>query len=607
VFIRSFGTVLDECLLALQQGDSVEACLARYPKHAKRLHPLLTLANKVGATPQAAPRAQAQAAAWNRARQRAADLRSPRRGFRVGFSYAAWLRPAAIAAAFVCAVMAGGGATALAAQSSLPDSPLYRVKLATEDVHLWLVFDEAHEAEILIDQSSERTEEIESMLGQSKLISSNVLSALRDRNERSAAILARHPEKADLLANLLSETEDQENLLISHWIDIEDSARGKYNEAVVTVHNIRLQQGSAGLVSIRPDELSDGIQVYEGLAEQIGENLWSVGGVEVRIDEGTIGGRELQAGTTARLIAGKSSRGNRHALSVTVVQTDLPSSGSVVSGEIEAINDEGITVAGQFIPFARGVPRPKFTRGTPVSITTGITADGVVATSVQSGARSSSDEGLSLTWEGAIQSNVSNPNRLEVSGLEFTITATTSVDAKAGKYQDNARVFVDASNEDGDLRARKITVLASASSPDSIHLVGVFQRASDGLWQISGLEIVPPANLSEPAIDSLVAIEARREGGEIVGLQGAVLETPDESGVVRFQGAIKTIEDSLWTTEFGNMRVTSTAEVSGGDPLVGSRVIAWARRGSDGTLLAFYARILDQTSVITTPTPVSSE
>ena len=598
MIIRRFSTALDECLFALQQGDSVETCLARYPKHANRLRPLLTLAYKVGKTPQAVPRPQAQAAAWNRARNRAADLRSPRRGFRVGFSYAAWLRPVAIAAAFVFAVMAGGGATALAAQSSLPDSTLYRVKLATEDVQLWLVFDETHEAEILIDQSRERTEEIESMLGQSKLISSNVLSALRDRNERSAVILAKHPEKADLLANLLLVTEDQENLLISHWIDIEDSARGRYNEAVVTVHNIRLQQGSAGLVSIRADELSEGIQVYEGLAEQIGENLWSVGGFEVRIDEGTIGSRELQAGTTARLIAGKSSRGNRRALSVTTVQTDLPSSGSVVSGEIEAINDEGITLAGQFIPFAPGVPRPKFERGTPVSITT--TADGVVATSV-------SHEGLSLTWEGAIQSNTNNPNRLEVSGLEFTTTATTSVDAKAGKYQNNARVFVEASNEDGDLRALKITVLASASAPDSIHLVGVFQGTNDGLWEISGLEIVPPENVSEPAIDSLVAIDALREGDEIVGLQVTVLETPDESGVVRFQGAIKTIDSSLWTTEFGNIRVTSTAEVSGGDPLVGSRVIAWARPGSDGTLLVFYARVLDQTSVITIATPVPSE
>jgi hypothetical protein len=503
--------------------------------------------------------------------------------------------------------MAGGGATALAAQSSLPDSPLYRVKLATEDARRWLVFDEAHEAEILIDQSGERTREIESMLGQSKLIPGNVLSALRDRNERAATILATHPEEADLLANLVSETEDQENLLTSHWIDIEDSARGEYTEAVATVHNIRLQSGSRGLVSIRPDELANGIQVYEGLAEQIGENLWSVGGVEVRIDEGTIGSHELQAGTTARLIAGKSSRGDRHALSVIVVQTDLPSSGSVVSGAIEAINDEGITVAGQFIPFAHGVPRPKFTKGTAVSITTGTTAGGVVATSVQSGTRSSSDDGVPLIWEGAIQSNANNPDRLEVSGLEFAITATTNVDAKAGKYQNNARVFVEASNEDGDIRALKITVLAAASAADSIYLVGVFQGASDGLWQISGLEIVPPENLSEPAVDSLIAIDARREGDEIVALRGTVLETPGESGVVRFQGAIKSIDSSLWATEVGNMRVTSTAEVSGADPLVGSRVIAWARLGQDGTLQAFYARVLDQTSVITTPTPVPSE
>ena len=62
------------------------------------------------------------------------------------------------------------------------------MKLASEDVHLWFVFDEQHEAEILLDQSNERTEEIRAMSRDGKEIPGIVLDALHDRNERAAAI-----------------------------------------------------------------------------------------------------------------------------------------------------------------------------------------------------------------------------------------------------------------------------------------------------------------------------------------------------------------------------------------------------------------------------------
>ena len=44
---RTFDDILDECVRALQEGDSVDSCLARYPRQADRLRPLLDLAEKV--------------------------------------------------------------------------------------------------------------------------------------------------------------------------------------------------------------------------------------------------------------------------------------------------------------------------------------------------------------------------------------------------------------------------------------------------------------------------------------------------------------------------------------------------------------------------------
>src|SRR3990170_3391833 len=161
--IKSFRSILDECLAALQQGQSLEACLSRYPKHAERLRPLLTLARRVGRTPPATPRPWAQRTAWALVRQRAADLRQGRHRARRQIT---WLRPLAVAASLVLALLATGGATAYAAQDSLPDSPLYRVKLATEDARLWIVFDDAKKADILLDQSDERTREVMALVQQ---------------------------------------------------------------------------------------------------------------------------------------------------------------------------------------------------------------------------------------------------------------------------------------------------------------------------------------------------------------------------------------------------------------------------------------------------------
>src|SRR5437867_1173831 len=246
---RSFNSVLDECIAALQQGDTVDDCLAKYPSHADRLEPLLILADKVRNTPPALPRPWPQAAAWQRVRQRATDLRSSPQPVQLSFDYGAWLRPVAITLAVLLALFGATGGTVLAAQNSLPDSPLYRVKLASEDVRLWFVFDDAHKAQILIDQSNERMDEILEMNRQDKEVPSNVLTALRSRNERAADILAEHPDETALKTSLVQQAETQEANLILLFPQVSDSDRTPYNEALAATHNARLDRKSTRLNS----------------------------------------------------------------------------------------------------------------------------------------------------------------------------------------------------------------------------------------------------------------------------------------------------------------------------------------------------------------------
>ncbi|KKM14639.1 hypothetical protein LCGC14_1704080, partial [marine sediment metagenome] len=178
---RGFAAALDECLAAMSAGESLEECLARYPQYAEELRTHLPLAQRLAMTPRHQPRAAVQEAAWQRFRSQADDMRL---GRRPPLSFA-WLRPLTIAAVLVLAVLGAAGGTAYASQDALPDSPLYRVKLFTEDARVWFTFDDSRKAELLLNQSNERTDEIMAMLRAGKPISGNVLGALRERNARA--------------------------------------------------------------------------------------------------------------------------------------------------------------------------------------------------------------------------------------------------------------------------------------------------------------------------------------------------------------------------------------------------------------------------------------
>jgi Domain of unknown function (DUF5667)/Domain of unknown function (DUF5666) len=610
MLFQNFDSVLDECIAALQRGESVESCLDRYPRHADRLRPLLTLADKVRKTPQLPPRPWPQATAWQRVRQRAADLRSSEpRPVRVNVPYGAWLRPVAITVAVVAALFGTVGGTALAAQNSLPDSPLYRVKLATEEVRLLLVFDDTRKAEILIEQSDERMEEILTMTRQDEPIPGNVLSALRSRNERAADILADHPEETDLRDTLVEQSEAQEGNLVLLFPEVADSARPEYTEAVAAVHNARLPE-SGSLGGIQPEELAEGVLHISGAAQPVSPNQWSVGGLDVRVDETTIGGTELQAGQTARLVVGKNSRGQLRALTLQTVPTDLPPSGSVVSGQVEQVTDQGIIIGGQLIATNQQTLRTgKVKAGQKVEVKIGQSETGPVAQTVRPVATPgpSQDTHTPFTFEGTIEGDIKKSNEWKIGGLTFVITSNTDLDARAGEAKDGARALVEASVQDGQLLAESVSVLAAEAAPDSAYLVGTFEESDEGVWFVSGVEVVPPVRNAEPDPGTLFAIELLRHGDNLEVQSTTSIEGPEDTGLVRLNGIITEIDGAWWTLDFGRVRVASTADFSGPEPVVGARALVWARQNQNAVFEASYARVLDKSPVIPTPTPAEPE
>lgn len=619
MFGRGFESILSECLEAMLHGATVDDCLARYPRQAKKLAPQLAMAAQVSRTPLVAARPEAQEQAWRKLQKRTNELRSGTvrpvvtRAVRTS---PVWLKPVAVSAVVVFSLSAAGGGVMYAAQDASPDSSLYRAKLTGEDLRVMLIFDDAHKANVLLDQSQQRMEEINATIREGRPVPDNALSAMNNRNERAADILAGQPENTALRARVLTQAQKQEARLLAIWPQVPVGGRGTYAEVVANLHNTQLDGGAGSAqVSLRPEELSGGILTITGLAELGADGKWRVGGVEVNVDGRTLDGSQMKAGAGVSVLAARSSNGRLHALSANVQTTAV--STALVSGAIEKITDEGITVSGQFIPFSdTTLPLTPLKVGERVQITLHSTANGLVAGSISQFAVTSSGAGETVWFEGSVQGDVSKATGpWNVGGMRFQITASTFFDFSAGSAQDGARVQIEAVNDDGSLQARRVMVLASQASADTATILGTFDGydSDEEVWKISGLAVTPPASAQpndDPATGSVVVVETRRQGSELVASNIKVVEEPNGPPLVQLEGTILQIEGSRWTLEIGQVRVASTAQVTG-KPELGKRVIVWVTQGRDGDLEATFARILDQSPVVTpapavTPTPAAS-
>lgn len=602
---RSFRSVLDECLDAIRQGETVETCLARYPRHASRLKPLLTLAEKVRRTPSVPPRPWAQATAWSAVRQRAADLRAgKRRAASIQVSFG-WLKPMAVAFALLLAIGATSGATAFASQDALPNETLYPVKLFTEDVHVWLTFDETTKADVLLDQSDERMHEIAALVSHSEDIPENVLSALQDRNERAIDILDDRPQETVLWDRARKQAESQERILIALWDQVEDDARTEYTQVVADIHNTRSGGAGAAVALIQPEDLAGGIRTISGAVEEIEPGFWAVGGVRIRVDGRTIGAVGVAPGSTASFTVGRSTNGRLYALSTNLIKTDAPPTQAVVYGEVEEITDDQVRIGGQWIPLTADTLRKlQIRKGQSVQVTVNKTDTGIVASQVSAfDASVASSRNLTLIYEGNIQGGVAGTSEdWTIGGLTFADTANTRLDLTGGAAVDGARALVEATWTGDQLLAQSITVINSSAPGGQVYLAGIFEFSRSGLWRVSGLELEPRNNMQEPEAGSLVAIDATEADGVLTVKDFYVIQGPADSGLSRFIGTAISIENTTWNMEIGKVRVASGATEVSGRQVVGGRAIVWFRPG-DGVSQAVYVHILDQNPVVQAPEP----
>jgi hypothetical protein len=153
---KEFDNILDECLERIVLGgETLEQCLKRYPEQADELKPLLETVLAVKEASAVEPRPDFKARARYQFRSALGEKAAPKRR-----PFFGWLPRWATALTIVLIVLLAGGGTVVAASNSMPDSILYPVKLATEEVRLAFTPSQLGKARLCTDFADERVVEI---------------------------------------------------------------------------------------------------------------------------------------------------------------------------------------------------------------------------------------------------------------------------------------------------------------------------------------------------------------------------------------------------------------------------------------------------------------
>ena len=230
--------VLDECLHNVStRGESIERCLQRYPQHIGQLAPLVQVADRIGKTRHPTLSVPATKAIEQSLLKRATEIKQskakPSR-WPLPFSLRPLVTVAATLIVVLALVLAGGGGIVYASTDSLPGSPLYGVKRATEQVQLFLAPMGTGRAELHIRFAQRRLEEVQALAETKGKVDEETLAAIAEETVLALKeVEGAHPaEKSNLLEKLASLTERQQAVLKGVQAKTPEAAQKGLNRAL---------------------------------------------------------------------------------------------------------------------------------------------------------------------------------------------------------------------------------------------------------------------------------------------------------------------------------------------------------------------------------------
>ncbi|OGO20975.1 MAG: hypothetical protein A2144_08870 [Chloroflexi bacterium RBG_16_50_9] len=183
---REFNGILDECLeRVLIRHETLEQCLKDYPELAADLEPLLRIALVAKKASEIAPPDEFREKARHQFQAAIRDMQSKKTR-----SFFNWQPRWATAVIVVLILLLAGSGTVAASSNSLPDEPLYTVKLATEAVQLALTLSPAGKAELYVKLADQRVAEIVSMAEKGRVEQLEETSERLDQHLLAVANLA---------------------------------------------------------------------------------------------------------------------------------------------------------------------------------------------------------------------------------------------------------------------------------------------------------------------------------------------------------------------------------------------------------------------------------
>lgn len=218
---------LDDVLTRVSRGESAETCLARYPDDAPDLSELVKTAQALQQVTRPAlskdvlTTRRAQFLATARTYRRQAASAHPFRRFVASLGQPVRVTALArVAIAFVLVLSIAGG-TLAATLSSLPDSPLYGLKLTAEDARFSLTHDPAQQAMLALAFANERVRELQGLAAARRPISTQVSLRLQNQLDAALSAAARVPEREMLqvLTQVRATAQTQEPVLMQAQLD----------------------------------------------------------------------------------------------------------------------------------------------------------------------------------------------------------------------------------------------------------------------------------------------------------------------------------------------------------------------------------------------------
>jgi hypothetical protein len=193
---KQLEKIFNECLELINQGESIESCLQRYPEEAAELELLLiTFVNVKWRASNVQPRqefklkARAQLFNPRHIHYHAKEIKPARQ---LGIFNLQRMFVPALASILVFVLVGGSVSTVAASASALPSEPLYPIKLASEQVRIAFAFSDSDKAMVNVELAETRSNEIVSMVTQGKTEQITITSErmVKNLDEAERALLS---------------------------------------------------------------------------------------------------------------------------------------------------------------------------------------------------------------------------------------------------------------------------------------------------------------------------------------------------------------------------------------------------------------------------------